>query len=131
MDSSTRSQILGDITFGSDRLGRRLALLDPKSASQQEQPRRLSRRERYRGIIGIQSQDNWSIHRQFDVRTFSDECIAKSLCGAKVSEPNCRTCRCLRRTGSEQAEAFSTFAGPRPCCLLRIQLLNAPRWAYK
>jgi hypothetical protein len=32
-----------------------------------KQARRLSRRERYRGIIGIQSQENRSIYRQFDV----------------------------------------------------------------
>jgi hypothetical protein len=32
-----------------------------------KQTRRLSRCERYRGIIGIQSQENWSIYRQLDV----------------------------------------------------------------
>src|SRR6266851_1520880 len=67
MDSSTPSQILDDITFGSDRFRRWLALLDPPSARQQEHTRRLSRCERYRGIIGIQSQENRSIYRQFDV----------------------------------------------------------------
>jgi hypothetical protein len=67
MDSSTPSQILGDITFGSDRSRRWLALLDPPSARQPEHTRRLSRSERYRGIIGIQSQENRSICRQFDV----------------------------------------------------------------
>jgi hypothetical protein len=64
MDSSTPSQILGDITFGSDRFTRRPTLLDPPSTNQQELIRRLSRCERYRGIIEIQSQDNWSIHRR-------------------------------------------------------------------
>jgi hypothetical protein len=34
---------------------------------QPKQARRLSRRERYRRIIGIQPQENRSIHRQFDV----------------------------------------------------------------
>jgi hypothetical protein len=56
-----------DITFGSDRFRGWLALLDPPSASQPEHTRRLSRCEWYRGIIGIQSQENRSIHRQFDV----------------------------------------------------------------
>jgi hypothetical protein len=32
-----------------------------------KQTRRLSRCKRYRGIIGIQSQENWSIYRQLDV----------------------------------------------------------------
>ena len=32
-----------------------------------KQTRRLSRSERYQGIIGIQSQENWSIRRQLDV----------------------------------------------------------------
>jgi hypothetical protein len=67
MDSSTPSQILHDRTFGSDRFRRWLALLDPPSARQQEHLRRLWRCERYRGSIGIQPQDNWSIYRQFDV----------------------------------------------------------------
>jgi hypothetical protein len=44
-----------------------LALLAPPSASQREHARRLSRCERYRVIIGIQSQENRSIYRQFDV----------------------------------------------------------------
>src|SRR6267142_5055090 len=64
MDSSTPSRILGDITFG--RFRRWLALVDPPSARQQEHTR-LSRFERYRGVIGIQSQENRSIYRQFDV----------------------------------------------------------------
>src|SRR5258706_15529606 len=92
---------------------------------------RLSRCERYRGIIGIESQENRSIYRQVDVGTFSDERIAKSLCGAKVSEPDCRAHRCLRRAGTEQAEAFPAFAGPRPCCLLGSRVRNCSRWAYK
>jgi hypothetical protein len=41
--------------------------LDPPSARQEEYTRRLSRCECYRGCIGIQSQDNWSIYRQLDV----------------------------------------------------------------
>jgi hypothetical protein len=32
-----------------------------------KQTRRLSRCECYRGIIGIQSQEHWSIYRQLDV----------------------------------------------------------------
>jgi hypothetical protein len=129
--SSTPSRILGDLTFGRDECRRWLALLDLLSASQQEHYRRLSCCERYRGIFGIQSQGNRSIYRQFDVGTFRDECIANSLCGAKVSEPNCRACRCLRCAGTEQAEAFPAFAGPRPCCLLQSTVPNCSRWANK
>jgi len=61
IDSSTPIQIRGDITFGSDGFRRWLTLPDPSSAKQQEHARRLSLCERYRGIIGIQSQENRSI----------------------------------------------------------------------
>jgi hypothetical protein len=66
MDSPTPSQILGDVTLGSDRFRRWLALLDPPGASQLEH-RGLSRCARYRGVIGIESQGDRSIYRQFDV----------------------------------------------------------------
>src|SRR5260370_35038077 len=94
-----------------------------------KQTRQLSRCECHRGIIGIQSQDNRSIYRQFDVRTSSDERIAKSFCGAEVTEPDCRAYRCLRCAGTEQAEAFPAFARPRPCCLLQSRVRNSSRWA--
>jgi hypothetical protein len=62
-----QGRILGEITSGSYGFRRWLALLDLPSASQQERIRRLSRLERYRGIIGIQSHQKRSMYRQLDV----------------------------------------------------------------
>ena len=57
------------VPFGSNKSGveSHSRTLDPLSARRQEHTRRLSRCECYRGCIGIQSQDNWSIYWQLDV----------------------------------------------------------------
>src|SRR5712671_5048762 len=105
------------------RLHRELELAKRSAA------RRLSRCERDRGVIRIEPQQNGSIYRQLYVRTFSDEGIAKPLCGAKVSEPNCRAHRCLRCAGTEQAEAVPSLSGSRPCRLLQSRIRNCSGWA--
>jgi hypothetical protein len=67
MDSSTPGQIR-DVTFRSDGgsgAGSHFSIR--RARGSKNTPGRLRRCECYRGIIGIQSQENRSIYRQFDV----------------------------------------------------------------
>src|SRR5882724_10412406 len=44
---------------------------------------------------------------------FGTVSVTRNRVRATSAEPNCRACQCLRCAGTEQAEAFPTFAGPR------------------
>src|SRR3982074_1187218 len=58
----------------------------------------------------IDAQEDRSIDRQLDIRTFSKKSIVELHGSSKVAEPSGRGCRCLCRTGAHQPETLMTFS---------------------
>jgi len=57
----------------------------------------------------IDAQENWSIDRKLDIRTFSKKSIVDLHGSPKVAEAGGRGCRCLCCTGTNQSETLMTF----------------------
>ena len=93
--------------LGIDELHHNLRLL---AGAEINQPRRGTDTRRFRFLID--AQENRSIGRKLDIRTFSDKSSVDLHGSPIVAEAGGRGCRCLCRASAKQSETFITISRP-------------------